>query len=110
MKKYLERVMKALKKSLEIKSPSEITGIPNPNPNYIPPYNKSSGTRLISRNFPEHDNYMNIYISGISNEFELQAFTRAIRSTARRINHNRTGEKIGYKITLDLQSNANQAP
>lgn len=71
---------------------------------------KRNITRLISRNFPEHENYLNIYISGISNEFELEAFTKAIRMTARRLNSNRTGEKIGYKITLDLQSNANQAP
>lgn len=52
---------------------------------------------------------MTIQISGINTEPEREAFIKAIRLTARRLNYNRVGDKIGYKITLDLQSSANQA-
>lgn len=70
---------------------------------------KRNVTRLITRNFPELKNYMTIQISGINTEPEREAFIKAIRLTARRLNYNRAGDKIGYKIMLDLQSSANQA-
>lgn len=70
---------------------------------------KRNVTRLITRNFPECKNHMTIQISGINTEPEREAFIKAIRLTARRLNYNRAGDKIGYKIMLDLQSSANQA-
>ena len=70
---------------------------------------KRNVIRLITRNFPECKNHMTIQISEINTEPEREAFIKAIRLTARRLNYNRVGDKIGYKITLDLQSSANQA-
>ena len=70
---------------------------------------KRNVTRFITRNFPECKNHMTIQISGINTEPKREAFIKAIRLTARRLNYNRAGDKIGYKIMLDFQSNANQA-
>lgn len=53
---------------------------------------------------------MTIQLSGITRQSEFEEIRDAVISKIRKFNNDNLNSKIKYKITLDSQSNANQAP
>lgn len=53
---------------------------------------------------------MTIQLSGINKQSEFEEIRDAVISKIRKFNNDNLNSKIKYKITLDSQSNANQAP
>lgn len=71
--------------------------------------NKKTNNRQ-SVGFNEKNVNMTILLSGITRQSEFEEIRDAVKSKIRKFNNDNLNSKIKYKITLDSQPNANQAP